>query len=177
MKTLILSTVAVAALAVPVLAQQAAPARPMSAPVTRADMESKLRARLATVDANRDGMMTRDEMRTARQAKKAERRAKAFERLDANNDGAVSRDEFANAGAAMEKRGGGMRRMQMMRAMRGAGGMGAMAALADKDGRIAIDAVVKAALARFDSADANRDGTLTPEERRAAREARRASRG
>ncbi len=177
MKTVILSAAALAVLAVPVLAQNAPPARPMAAPVTRADMEAKLRARLAAVDANRDGVMTREEMRAAGQAKKAERRAKAFERLDANNDGAVSRDEFTNAGAAMEKRGGGMRRMKAMRAMRGAGGAGAMAALADKDGRIAIDAVVKAALARFDAADANRDGTLTPEERRAAREARRATRG
>jgi Ca2+-binding EF-hand superfamily protein len=180
MKTIVVTALALTAFAAPVLAQDA-PMRGGPAPVARADMEAKLRARLATVDANRDGMVTRDEMRAAGQAKKAERRAKAFARLDANSDGVVSRDEFTNAQAGAGQRAAGMQRMKMMRRMgaarMGAARAGAMAALADKDGRIAIDAAVKAALARFDAADANRDGRLTPEERRAARDARRATRG
>jgi len=177
MKTLAATALAIAAIAVPVLAQDA-PMRGAQTPVARADVEAKLRARLAAVDANRDGKLTRDEMRAARQTRMAERRGKAFDRLDADDNGAVSRDEFTAMQAGDGQRDGQRAgRMKRMKAMRGIGRaqMGGMRALADKDGSIAIDAAVKAAMARFDAADANRDGTLTPEERQAAREARRAS--
>jgi len=165
MKTLAAIALALAAIAVPVLAQDT-PMRGAQTPVARADVEAKLRARLAAVDANRDGKLTREEMRTARQAKMAERRGMAFDRLDADDNGAVSRDEFTAMQSGEGQRAGKMKRIKMAR------GMGGMRALADTDGSIAIDAAVKAAMSRFDAADANRDGTLTPKERQTARQAR-----
>jgi hypothetical protein len=47
--------------------------------------------------------------------------------------------------------------------------------MADGDGKgIVIADAVKKALDRFDAADTNKDGTLTPDERKARRDARRA---
>ena len=64
----------------------------------------------------------------------------------------------------MGRRGGGMRGMMMARAD------------ADGDGTVSQAEFTSAALARFDSADANNDGTVTAEERREQRSERRAHR-
>lgn len=164
MNKLILAGLAMGALAVPALAQMAPGDRPAPKAQSRAEVEAKVRARFAALDANRDGFLTRDELRAQVEKKMAERRAAAFDALDTDRNGSISREEFAARG----RRG----QVMMMRERHGGGRM--MMGLMDKDGRVSVDAMVKSALERFDKADANHDGVLTPEERKAAREARRA---
>lgn len=133
-------------------------------PVTRADVEARVKDRFAKVDANRDGSVTPAEMRTHAQGKKAERRDKRFDMLDANNDGAVSKSEFDAPPVASE--GNRKRGMRMMRAARGMW----KTADANGDGQISLTEALVRPLERFDRADTNRDGVMTPEERKAARD-------
>src|SRR3954470_22382155 len=93
-----------AAAAVPAFAQPAPDgrARPLQ-PVTRAEVQARVQARFARADANRDGFVTRDEVRAARGAgrdamsprreslgaDREGRRAALFARLDANRDGVL----------------------------------------------------------------------------------------
>lgn len=117
----------------------------------------------------------------------------AFDRLDTNRDGMISRDEFGKAreirmerkvvrngtpgapGAAMDGDHQGMRKMHRMGGGRMGGGMMKMADL-DKDGRVSLQEATNHALQRFDRVDANRDGRITPDERRQNREQRKAMR-
>ena len=114
----------------------------------------------------------------------------AFDRLDANRDGMISRDEFGKAreirserrvvrngtpgapGAAMDGEHRGMRKMHRMGGGRMGGGMMRMADL-DRDGRVSLQEATTSALQRFDRVDANRDGRITPDERRQNREQRK----
>ena len=108
--------------------------------------------------------------------------AVAFDRIDTNKDGSISRDEFAKGREMrIEKRivireradaKPGAKREMHMRHMGGGGmGGGRMIVMADtnKDGRITLAEAEAMALEHFDKMDANRDGQVTPEERRAAR--------
>ena len=113
----------------------------------------------------------------------------AFDRLDVNRDGMISRDEFGKArelrkerriamhgqpgapGAAMDGHHRGMRKMHRMGGMM-RGHMLRMAD-ADKDGRVSLQEATNSALERFDRIDSNRDGRITPDERRLNREQRR----
>ena len=114
----------------------------------------------------------------------------AFDRLDANRDGMISRDEFGKArgmrterkivrngapgapGAAMDGDHQGMRKMHRMGGGRGMGGGMKMADL-DRDGRVSLQEATTSALQRFDRVDTNRDGRITPDERRSNREQRK----
>lgn len=106
-------------------------------------------------------------------AQKAERRTEMFARIDTDKNGALSRAEFDAMHAARSARGG-------KRAGAGAGMMAgpehvgpggrrgkAMA------GPVSRQVFIDGALARFDKADANRDGTVTQAERKAARDTMR----
>lgn len=115
----------------------------------------------------------------------------AFDRLDANKDGAVSRDEFVMAREERTERrivkreerkerikqrqegaqGGKEVRRHVMRMHGGRGFGNRMIVMADtdKDGRITLGEAEVMALQHFDQLDANRDGQVTPEERRAGR--------
>ena len=117
--------------------------------------------------------------------------AAAFDRIDANKDGSISRDEFAKGrevriekrmvmregGAGADAKPGARHEMRMHRmgGKMGGGKMGMggarMIVMADtnKDGRITLAEAEAMALRHFDKMDANRDGQVTPEERRAAR--------
>lgn len=164
------------------VAAQAAPGGKMghdpfgNATITRAEAQAKAVAMFDRMDANRDGKIDK--------ADRAARMAQRFDRIDANHDGMISRDEFAAAHAgpmAHEgKMGGdkmdGGKSSDETRAHGGHGrGMKAMMAMhrlgkmdANGDRVITRDEFVAGALARFDTADANRDGKLTSEERRSA---------
>lgn len=172
--TLALST---AALAISGAAMaQAAPAqtRAPRPDMTRAQAQAKAEAAFAELDANRDGRLD--------QADRAARKAGMFDRIDTDRNGSISRAEFD----AMHAKRGGMHegaghRMagqhgKMSGRMKGKmeGKMGDMMG-ADAE-PITRQAFVDRALSRFDRADANRDGTVTQAERKAARDTMRQQR-
>ncbi|MES2904861.1 MAG: EF-hand domain-containing protein [Pseudomonadota bacterium] len=183
----------VLALAVPAMAQVQAPAAPPVMPrgeiaQTRDQAVAKVREHFARMDANRDGFVATDEMRSMRGQQMGERRgggerramrnraanpAAAFDRLDSNRDGMISREEFGQAREIRMERQAGRK----MNRMGGKGG-GRMMRLADldRDGRVSLQEATTSALQRFDRVDANRDGRITPDERKQQREQRRALR-
>jgi len=132
-------------------------------PSTRAEAQAHAARMFERLDANGDGQLNADD----RQARVAQR----FAKLDGNGDGALSLEEFSSA---HEKRGEGMRGAKGDRHHRmghGRGGMmRMMAQKADTNGDNQVSAAEfeAAALARFDAADADGNGTVTAEERKAA---------
>lgn len=178
----ILSILAAAAFASPVLAQSTprAPASPArdAAPETRAQVEAQIRTRLGAMDANKDGTVSADEFRAYGQSRAKADADEEFVAMDADRSGQVSRAEFDAYHAAQPAR-------------RGYGGMGSMGGMGSREmmtgmrdgmragGGLVIADTVFDALQRFDATDANKDGRVTPEERRAMRDrldAARASR-
>lgn len=209
-KKLTFLTLGAALLAVPVLA---APDGPMdhdhgAETLTRAEAQTRAAQMFAKLDANKDGKLDAAD----RAVRHTEMHAKMFDRLDTDKDGSISRAEWdkhgADRAAKRAERGDkpadatregkrGMRGQQGRRgdqrgmgSMGGMGGMGDMGGMmmgrADRDGDKTISQAEfqAAALARFDAADANKDGQVTAEERAAQRAAwkakaaeRRAKRG
>lgn len=121
----------------------------------------------AKMDTNKDGKLTKPEAEAAHAAHKGAKPGghgvdRLFARADTNKDGAVTAAEFNAAPkpsfdkAAKGGHGGGKARM-----------LGE--ADLDKDGKVSQAEAQQAALARFDRADTNKDGKVTPEERRALR--------
>lgn len=155
-------------------------------PVTRAEVQAKVKAHFDKMDANKDGVVTSAEFEAARtqmreewKAKAAERRGERFASMDANKDGQLSRAEFDAGHQPRGERAGGDRkdgkdgkhRWAHRGGKRGSMGEGWFARVdADKDGKVTLAEASAKALERFDRADANRDGTVTPEEHKAARE-------
>jgi Ca2+-binding EF-hand superfamily protein len=140
---------------------------------TRAEAQAQAEKLFAMMDANHDGKLDEAD----REAMRAQHEGKAFDRMDTNHDGAISRDEFVAGHAPGHKdqpkdgpppAGGGHMRHMMMAMM--------IMHKADPNhtGVVGKDAFVNAALAMFDAADTNHDGTVTPEERKAAHEKMRA---
>lgn len=147
------------------------------APVTRAQAETRANAMFDRIDFNKDGKLD--------QADREARKAQRFDRMDTDKNGSISKAEFmakrerpAGADGAKAgkpdgehrghwggKRGGGRHH--------GGGFMMMMKADTNGDGAVSKAEFVTASLARFDAADANKDGTVTKEERRAAFEAKR----
>jgi Ca2+-binding EF-hand superfamily protein len=184
MTKFLLGGAAVAALvAIAPAMAQTAPAASMQAPHAQhgAAMQGHSRAQLGIhvaamfqrLDANRDGVITREESQAAkgdrgarkdgkqeaqaerranrspeqRSGNRAENRAAMFDRLDANRDGSISRAEFTAAPARQDRRMVG-RDGNQRKAATGAKGMGRMGGMS-LGGRM------------FEMADANRDGRLT----------------
>ncbi|HEX2803046.1 MAG TPA: EF-hand domain-containing protein [Sphingomicrobium sp.] len=181
MKALLLSAAAVAAIAVSPAIGQSAPAehpKMTMEPMTRDALVQKVQAHFAKIDADKDGFVTKAEMEAARGSMRERMKQRMgqrmeqhgpemFDRMDANKDGSVSRAEFDAAHQSMAghmAQPGGKR----IRMMSGAGMAGHMFATADadNDGRVSLAEATAAAAAHFDKADANRDGSLTPEEMR-----------
>ena len=144
---------------------------------TRAEVQTKSAEHFAMMDANKDGKLDTAD-RTARQATH-------FAALDTDKNGSISQAEFTNRAAPPE---GAMRGERMggrhgrhggghegMRGMHGgmAGGMMMRMADTNSDQAISQAEFTAAALKRFDTADANKDGTLTRAERQAAHQAMR----
>ncbi len=140
-------------------------------PVTLKDAEAKSAEMFAKMDANGDGKLD--------QADREARHAQRFATLDTDGNGSISQDEFNAMPEKRGMRGDGMRGEggpdgEGMRGHHGkrGGGMRMMAKMADtnNDGvitRAEFDAGVKAHFAKM---DANGDGTVTAEERKAAHE-------
>jgi len=96
----------------------------------------------------------------------AEARAEMlFNRLDANHDGFVTQDEVDQFAKTMATQMGGDTRLTD-RITRGLAD-----ADIDHDGKISLAEAKANADRKFDAADANHDGIVTPEERQAARAA------
>lgn len=162
-RLLAIGTAAAALLAIPAAAQDAAPnarQQRMMADTTRAQAEQMAGAMFDRLDVNGDGRLDEAD-RTARQQAR-------FDRMDTNSDGQLSFEEFT-ARPERAQRGEQRAERANWRGRRG-GGMHMMRmAGAKADGPVTKADFVAAALARFDRMDANGDGTVTAEERRAAR--------
>ncbi|MBB5686533.1 EF-hand domain-containing protein [Sphingobium boeckii] len=158
-----------------------------TATVTKAEVIAKADARFVAKDIDKDGKLTPAD-RSAAQKARADAR---FATMDADKSGQITRAEFDAAGdKRMEMRGargdgergpghwgrgggkGGHHGMMGKGHGRGPGGM--MAVDADKDGAITLAEQRAHAVATFDKQDANKDGKVTPDERKAAHEAMRA---
>ena len=181
-KQLTFLTLGAALIAVPVLAAPGAADR--DATQTRAEAQTRAAEMFAKMDANKDGKLDASD----RAARRTEMQAKMFDRLDANKDGSISKAEWDqhSADRAAKRSDRGEKRVDAgdgKRGMRGhhgkRGGHGMMMARADTDGDKAVSQAEfqAAALARFDAADANKDGQVTAEERATQREAWKAKAG
>lgn len=192
MKKISLLTLGAALIAVPVLAAPGGAAKgdaDGNGVLARTEAQAAATAQFAKMDANKDGKLDAAD----RAAKRAERQAKMFASLDADSSGSISKAEWdqhsadraAKRAARGEKRAAsgeaGEGKRHGMRGHRGGhhGMGGRMMGRADTDGDKAISQAEfqTAALARFDAADANKDGQVTAEERQAQRSAWRAKRG
>ena len=100
--------------------------------------------RLAALDLNHDGSITRVEAREARSF--------AFERADTNHDGYLNEAERNAMGGNGPMRGGGFGDAD-----------------ANDDGRISRDEAMAAPYRGFDRLDANRDGVISSQEMQAVR--------
>ncbi|UIP07513.1 EF-hand domain-containing protein [Erythrobacter sp. SDW2] len=168
------------------IATGAAIAQPMGetgerAPATRDAVIAKTDKAFARMDANGDGVLS--------EADKAARMAKRFAAMDTDGDGMLSQAEFMAAHEARaekraerremrgERRGGERMGMRGMRS--GRGGPEGMIKRADAngDGQVTKAEMQTAALARFDRADADSDGTISAQERKAVRAEWRGKRG
>lgn len=178
MKKLVITGALAALVAIPVVAQEMA--RPeRGADMTRAAVEARVRANFDRLDANKDGFVTKEERQAARAERREQRRDAMFARLDANKDGMISRAEFdaPRAKGPGGERAEGMRGKHRGMGMAHRGGGKMMERVdADKDGRISLAEMTAARLAHFDRMDADRNGIVTREERKAFRESIRAQR-
>jgi hypothetical protein len=146
------------------------------ADVTRQQVIERTDQRFARLDANHDGRVTPDEVRSTGEHRRDEMRQHMFDRLDANHDGNISREEFAQAHAMHDGPGGpgGHRGRHMGPPPGGPGGPEGAghgmrgARMFGDQGFVTLEQMRARALERFDRADANHDGTLTAAERRAA---------
>jgi EF-hand domain pair/EF hand len=190
-KFTILSGAALLTVAGVALAQPGPGERPdRNADVTRQQVIDRVDQRFARIDADHDGRFTPEEARAMGEQRRGEMRQHMFERLDANHDGNISRDEFAQAHAMRGGRGGPHRRMMRMGPPPGGPGGPGMGpppggpdgprgpgmrdhGMFGEQGFLTREQMRERALARFDRADANHDGTLTAAERQQARDQRR----
>jgi len=162
----------------------AQPAERGATPMTRADMSQKAAERFQKMDLNDDGVLDLADRELRRQQRIA--------RIDTDGNGAISAAEREAArearqarraerrearGVDSDRRGHDKRWKRGMRGHRGMmGGRMMVRADANGDGRITLQEMQAHALARFDRIDTNSDGTVTADERRAARAAMRAER-
>lgn len=149
----------------------------MNRQITRAQFVDARVARLTALDANRDGSISVEERQAAMQAKRTERANDRFAKLDANGDGSISRVEFdaglqarPDRGPRPERAGRHPGRDGARHAMRGPGREGR------ERGPVVIADVAAKLGERFDKMDANRDGVISADARRAAMTAHRAER-
>lgn len=141
--------------AAPAQAKPAQPARP-----TKASIEKDAKQVFARIDTNGDGKVERAEADKAyavivanETARRAKFEAESFAKLDTNKDGSISRQEFSAAVAPLKA------------------GKEAWfdANDIDRNGRVELNEATARALRNFELVDADKNGTLSDEEMRAAR--------
>lgn len=148
--------------------------------LSRAEAQNHATQMFARMDVNKDGKLDAADREAQRNA--------MFDRVDANKDGQISREEFSanrrparpEGAAAGQRPEGADGKHRMGHGGKGRGGRGhdghaGMTRNADANGDNAVNQAefTAAALQRFDSTDANKDGQVTKEERQAARTAMR----
>ncbi|HRO32589.1 MAG TPA: EF-hand domain-containing protein [Brevundimonas sp.] len=111
--------------------------------------------RMAAMDANGDGVVSADERRAAMQARRGQQRTAAFDRLDADKDGVISRAEF-------EARPDRAPRARMMRRQGPRRG-----------GDLNLAQARERAVQAFARMDRDGDGYVSADERRQSRQERR----
>lgn len=186
-KLMVAALVGAGIVTLPVFAQSADKDGPaeQAGTVTLSAIESRIRAEFAKVDANGDGFVERGEADAHRAKRLAEMRDRHFAALDANKDGSISRAEFdaahgarssgSEAGHTMHGEGApamshGHRRSRAMAIL---GDRMFDRADSNKDGRVSLSEAMARPTQRFKMMDANGDGTVTPDERKAARDRRK----
>lgn len=134
---------------------------PAPAAINRAAFVARLDNGYRMLDADHNGAVTVAELASAEtrarqvdEAAMTARRRDAFARLDTNRDGQLSRAEFDAAAAPRPA---------------AADPAAVLSALdSDEDKKLSLTEYRARGLARFDRADANRDGIVTPAEERAS---------
>lgn len=136
----------------------AGPVVAQATPLTRAELLRQLDARFKSVDVNKDGLVTKEELDSADkgmvrqvQAGLAKKRAELFNALDTNKDGQLSRAEF-EAGAKL--------RVAAADATKLIGKLDT-----NHDGKLSAAEMQAPALVNFTRLDVNKDGVLSPSER------------
>ena len=156
-------------------------------PKTRAEVEARVREQFARLDANKDGVLTADELHPhpPSDADRQAMRDRMFAALDKDGNGQISKAEFDafhadrkrphhGPNGAPQAHADGQPGMEhrFMHGMHGRHGMMARMmfahADADHDGKVTLAEAEKAALDRFDRIDANHDGVISDAERAAA---------
>jgi len=139
----------------------AAAAQNAPKPVSRTDYVKNLDSNFARIDTNHDGSISAAELATEQQrelvlAKNAlQQQAQArFKQLDTNKDGQLSPAEFAALAPTIRT---SQTPPQALPALD-----------SNHDGRLSADEFRAPQLAKFNKADANHDGTVTPAEAKAA---------
>ena len=158
-------------------AQPGPDARPdRAADITRQQAIEHADRRFDRLDANDDGRFTGEDMQAMR-AGRGERRAdRLFERFDLDRNGSITREEVNQARARHGERRADRGARHGMRGHRGGHhhGFGMRGhRLSGEQEAVTAAQFRERALARFDRADANRDGIVTAAERREARAQRR----
>ncbi len=180
--TFLVSAAATAAAGVAVAQPAEHPMGAPNAEMTRQQVIERVDRHFQQMDADNDGRFTREEAQAGHARMRGEHAGRAFDRLDGNHDGSISREEFAQhrAGRAerrAERGGEGMRgghhRGRLMHRRGGPGGRMIGGRMFGEQGFVTRDQMRERALARFDRIDADRNGTVTAEERRQAHERRR----
>jgi len=72
--------------------------------VTKAEFTEAAKTHFYAADANGDSLLTKEERKAFRAAKKAEHKEKRFQKLDTNGDGSITREEIAAADAEKQAR-------------------------------------------------------------------------
>ena len=152
------------ALASAASAQPAAQAQPAQGPqqISKADFTKNVDARFGSIDTNKDGNLSKDEV-AAMQAKALADAAAAeqkqmeadFKKLDTNHDNSLSLAEFKAAAPALRPR---QTADQMLAELDN-----------NHDGKVSVAEYRSGPLANFDKADADHNGVLTAQEVQASR--------